>query len=369
MTEKYETLSPEKRIGQMFMIGLPGPELDPETSELLDEVSPGGICLFARNIRTALQTRELTDGLQSVLPAQPIIAIDQEGGLVDRLRRVLSPMPAVDRIGTQEEARRLATVVSEALSNIGVNVDLAPVIDVMDAGRMGSLNGLMSRTFGSTKEETTELAGEFLKTLQSNGILGCLKHFPGLGASTVDSHEELPQVNISQEEFDSIDLYPYRQIIASGDVHAIMVGHAAYPSIPLQESDQNGRLLPSSLSSNFVSGLLRNKLGFDGLVVTDDLEMGAIIKNYGIGDACVRAIAAGADMLAICADPGMIRDGYRAVLSAAEDGEIELNRIDSSLQRVIRFKSLIAEPSSLDLDRFSLLADEVADLTSSVSNK
>ena len=367
MTEKYETLSIEKKIGQLFMIGIPGPEVDAATRELLDEVSPGGICLFARNIREAGQTRELADGLRAFLPTQPIIAIDQEGGLVDRLRRVLSPMPAADRIGTAEGSRWLATVVSEALLMVGVNMDFAPVVDIIDADRKGHINGLTSRTFGSTKEETTALAGEFLRTLQSKGVLGCLKHFPGLGASTVDSHEELPLVKISQAELYSTDLYPYRQLIASGDAHSIMIGHAAYPSTILQESDQNGRLLPSSLSGKIVTGLLRDELGFDGLIVTDDLEMGAIIRNYGIGDACVKAITAGVDMLAICADPNAIRNGYRAVRNAVEDGQIERDRIERSVGRISEFKAMTAAPLTFDLDRFSGLAGEIATFTAGVS--
>ena len=369
MTEKFEKLSVEKKVGQLFMIGIPGPEIDAPTRELLDEVSPGGICLFARNIRDARQVRELTDALRNILPVQPIIAIDQEGGLVDRLRRVLSPMPAADRIRSTQEAASLATVITEALLMLGANMDFAPVVDVVDAGRRGSMNGLTSRTFGSTKEETAELAGQFLSTLQSNGILGCLKHFPGLGASTVDSHEELPLVNVSQEELYTIDLYPYQELITSGDVHAVMIGHAAYPSTSLQESDQNGRLLPSSLSPNFVKGLLRDEMGFDGLVVTDDLEMGAIVKNYGIGDACVRAIGAGADMLAICADPGAIRDGYRAVLNSLRNGDVDDGLMHCSLARISKAKSLLTEPGPFMFDRISELAAEIADLSTKVSNR
>ena len=369
MIENYETLSIESKIGQLFMIGIPGPELDTQTSELLDEVSPGGICLFARNIRDLRQVRELTDALGNFLPVQPIIAIDQEGGLVDRLRRVLSPMPAADRIGSTQEAASLATVIAEALLMIGVNMDFAPVVDVIEAGRKGSMNGLTSRTFGSTKEETAELAGAFLKTLQANGILGCLKHFPGLGASTVDSHEELPLVSISQEELYSMDLHPYQQLIASGEVHAVMIGHAAYPSTPLQETDQNGRLLPSSLSPNFVKGLLRDEIGFNGLVVSDDLEMGAIIKNHGIGDACVRAFGAGIDLLAICADPAAIREGYNAVLRSVKDGHIDDGRIEASLVRISAFKSLLTEPQPFMLGRISELAAKISDLSAVVSNR
>src|SRR5439155_14731065 len=130
----------------------------------------------------------------------------------------------------------------------------------------------------------------------------------------------------------SIDLYPYGELIKKKEVHAIMAAHASYPKHRLQETDENGRLLPSSLSYSFVTTMLRGELQFDGLVITDDLEMGAIVNNYGIGDACKRAINAGADMLAICATPNSIRDGYHAVLDSVRSGELRSDRIDESLE-------------------------------------
>ncbi len=366
MIDEIQSLTIERKIGQLFVIGIPGPEIDAETKELLDEINPGGVCLFARNIREASQTRELTDQLRK-LPQSPIIAVDQEGGPVDRLRRILTPMPAACRILTAKDAKCFAGIVSEALLSLGINMDFAPVVDVVDQGRAGFSNGLTSRTFGASKEQTAQLAGEFLSVLQAMGVIGCLKHFPGLGASEVDSHEELPAVNISEDELRSTDLYPYRQLIASGDVHAIMVAHAAFPEAALQELDQNGKLLPSSLSYNIVTNLLRDELQFDGLVITDDLEMGAIVKNYGVGDACKRAIRAGVDMLAICATPAAIREGYFSVLAAAKEGEIEIVRIDASLDRIANLKRNLTEPLPFDSSRLNFLSTEIAEFTEILS--
>jgi beta-N-acetylhexosaminidase len=362
MIDEIQSLTIERKIGQLFVIGIPGPEIDAETKELLDEINPGGVCLFARNIREASQTRELTDQLRKLLHS-PIIAVDQEGGLVDRLRRILSPMPAACRILTAEDAKCFAGIVSGALLTLGINTDFAPVVDVVNQDREGFSNGLASRTFGASKEETANLASEFLSELQTNGILGCLKHFPGLGASEVDSHEELPAVNISEEELRSTDLYPYRKLIPTGDVHAVMVAHAAFPKAALQEPDQNGKLLPSSLSYNIVTNLLRDELQFDGLVITDDLEMGAIVKNYGVGDACKRAINAGVDMLAICASPAAIREGYSSVLAAAKEGAIEIDRIDASLNRIAKLKGNLTEPLPFDSSRLNSLSLEIAEFT------
>lgn len=206
------------------------------------------------------------------------------------------------------------------------------------------------------------LRGIFCRKLQHSGIAGCIKHFPGLGAARVDSHEELPEVGIGDAEFNSVDLFPYRELIASGHVRSIMVAHAAFPGQSLQETDKNGKLLPASLSFNLITGLLRDELGFSGLVITDDLEMGAIVKNYGIGDACKMAINAGADMLAICADAERIREGYRAVLAAAESGEISRESLDSSLARIATFKKTFSPPLPFDSERLDRLSSETADL-------
>ena len=296
---KYQSL--EEKIGQLFFIGLPGPDLDEPTRKLLTDVLPGGVCLFARNIREAGQTRYLLDDIRDVLPIEPFLSLDQEGGLVDRLRRILAPMPAPHKIKTVEDSRQVAEIIAEVLRTLGFNMNFAPVVDVIDAARSRFSNGLHSRAFGQSAAEVVELAGVFLRVLQENGCIGCLKHFPGLGASEVDSHEELPNVSLTKDELETVDLLPYKALFKSREVAAVMIAHAAYPKLDLQEAAQNGKLLPSSLSFNIVTTLLRQQLGYDGLVVTDDLEMGAILKNYGIGEACVLAILAGEDMLSICA--------------------------------------------------------------------
>lgn len=352
----------EEKIGQLFIIGLPGPAIDDVTLELFNTVRPGGVCLFARNIREAAQTRELNDAIREYLTIEPIIALDQEGGLVDRLRRIVTPMPAADKIRTSGDAARLAGLISEVVRILAFNMDFAPVVDVIDAQRAKGANGLHSRAFGNSAREVTDLAGTFLSKLQDAGCLGCLKHFPGLGASKVDSHEELPLVDITAAELNSIDLAPYRSLFDDGNVHAVMVAHAAFPQLDLQETGQDGKLLPSSLSYKIVTTLLRNDLGFDGLALTDDLEMGAILKNYGIGEACKMAILAGQDMLAICANPANVLAGYRAVTEAVASGEITEDRLNESLERIAGLKSRITPPAEFDPSRLDELSAEIAAL-------
>ena len=365
MKEKLSSLPLNQKVGQLFCIGIARPEMDMATRELLDEITPGGVCLFARNIREAAQTRKLLDEIREVSGNVPLLSVDQEGGLVDRLRRIMTPMPAANKMRNASDAKESAEIITTTLRRLGFNMDFAPVVDVVNAERAKAANGLFSREFGRTADDVVELAGTFLDTLQKGGIVGCLKHFPGLGAASVDSHEELPQVEITDDEFENIDLVPYKELLKNA--YAVMVAHAAYPRLPLQETDQNGKLLSSSLSANFINTLLRGRLGFDGVVITDDLEMGAIVKNYGIGDACKMAVNAGVDMLAICADPARVREGYSAVLKAVMDGEISENRIDKSLERIATLKEKLELPLSFEPERISELSDKVAALNASLS--
>lgn len=349
----------ERKVGQLFFIGIPGPELDPGTLEVLDEVRPGGICLFARNIKSREQTRRLNDDLREHLQ-WPLISVDEEGGVVDRLRRIMTPLPAAASTRSLEDAAELGRIIGSALSLLGFNMDFAPVVDVVDSGRAKYSNGLFTRPFGQSKEDVTRLAAAFLSALQREGILGCLKHFPGLGAAAVDSHEELPVVGISADELENIDMYPYRTMLSQAP--AVMIAHAAYPKTGLQETDRRGKLLPSSLSKAFITTLLRERLGYDGLAITDDLEMGAIINNYGIGEACKMALAAGADMLAVCADPERILEGYGSVLSAVESGEIDHHRLDVSVRRIASAKSKIHAPVPFDDAKLETLSAETVEL-------
>lgn len=362
MLEQILSLPLEKKIGQLFFIGLPGIEIDESSRELLEEISPGGICLFARNVRTAEQVRGFLSDITDVLPIEPLLSLDQEGGRVDRLRRISTPMPTASSIKKIEDAEQLAEITAEILRLLGFNMNFAPVVDVIDEHRKQFSNGIYSRNFGNSKTDVIELAGAYLNTLQMNDCLGCLKHFPGLGASEVDSHEELPLVNLLRQELFDNDLLPYIELFKTAKVHAVMVAHASFPMFDLQETDSDGKLLPSSLSYNFVTKLLREELGFSGLTITDDLEMGAILNNYGIGAACKMAINAGEDMLAICANADEIRTGFHAVLDAVKNGEIAETRINQSLERIAHIKNFTQKPLPFDAARLLSLSEQIAAL-------
>lgn len=367
VSENLKSLTPAEKVGQLFIIGIPGPELDEATRDLLDEIRPSGVCLFARNIRSREQSRQLLDGIRSGSKIPPILSVDEEGGLVDRLKRVVSPTPAANKLRSAEEAAEQAENIGKVLRLLGFNTDFAPVVDVVDDDRAKYSNGLFSRAYGSSKEDAANFAGAFLRSLQEQNVIGCLKHFPGLGASSVDSHEELPVVGIAESELEDIDLFPYRELIGAGIVEMIMVAHVAYPHHPLQENGSDGKPLPASLSYNFVTKLLREQLGFEGVAITDDLEMGAIVKNYGIGEACKMAVLAGNDLLAICAEPANIRTGFGAVLQAVESGEISEARLDESLKRIVRLKKRFNEPPALDLDRLEQLSAATAEFAARIA--
>jgi beta-N-acetylhexosaminidase len=375
MLEKIRSLSLEQKIGQLFFIGLPGAEVNDETRRLLEEVSPGGICLFARNVRTTEQTRKLLDDVRGALSVEPIISLDQEGGLVDRLRRVMTPMPSARVIrqhGDLAAARQLGKITGEILRILGFNMNFAPVMEVLSEDRELLSNGLFSRSFGRSPGEVLGYSQVYLRGLQSQGILGCLKHFPGIGAGEVDSHEELPMVHLSHDELIAKDLAPYIELFyfrqdEEDRIRAVMVGHGGYPKIDLEHETIGGRLIPASINKNVVTKLLREELGFKHLVLTDDMEMGAILKHCPIDEAAVRAFAAGEDMILICASPDAVRSSFRALLEAFRRGEFSMERLDESLHRIGEVKSLLQPPLEFDQNRLQELSAEVARLNENLN--
>lgn len=365
--QDISSLSVEQKIGQLLFVGLSGSDFDRATVGMLGEIQPGGVCLFARNIKGLRQTRDLLDSIFGVLPIPPLLSLDQEGGRVDRLRRVLSPMPAASRLRDADDARRLGELIGETISLLGFNMDFAPVVDVIEGARREFSNGLESRGFGRTKFDVVEMANAFILGLERYNILGCLKHFPGLAAAQVDSHEELPVVPIDTDELYSVDLYPYKQLLTQNSKLSVMVAHAAYPRTRLQEMDDSGNLLPSSLNGRIVKALLRDELQFTGVAITDDMEMGAIVRKYGIGDASKLAVQAGVDMIAICASEDSIRAAYRALVDAVDSGELTIERIDASIRRIKALKDHFTDRPEYDEARFGELADEITALGEELS--
>lgn len=370
MLDQILTLPLEKKVGQLFFIGLPGPEIDAEARDLLEEVSPGGVCLFARNIKQAAQTRELLDDTREILPISPILSVDQEGGLVDRLRRINTPMPSARVIrqhGDLAAARELGKITGEILRRLGFNMNFAPVMEIMSEERELLSNGLFSRSFGRSPGEVLGYSQVYLRGLQSQGVLACLKHFPGIGAGEVDSHEELPLVDLSHDELIAQDLAPYIELFLlrkdeDDRIRVVMVSHGGFPKIDLEHGKIGGKLVPASLNGNVVTKLLREELGFKHLVLTDDLEMGAILRHYTIEEASKCAFKAGEDMILICSSVDAVRNSYRALLKAFRDEELPLAQLDESLVHIAEVKNILQPPLEFDVQRLEELSKTIARL-------
>ncbi|MCM3903288.1 MAG: hypothetical protein ND866_16410, partial [Pyrinomonadaceae bacterium] len=234
-SDSLHSIPLEQQVGQFFFIGLPGTELDVETRDLIEEIKPGGIIIFGRNVANPQQLRNLVDGVRGLLPVEPLVGIDQEGGLVDRLRKIFTPMPAARTIrqhGDLAASRALGRITGEVLRMLGFNMNFAPVMSIMTDERDLLSNGLYSRSFGRSPGEVLGYTTVYLRGLQETGILGCLTHFPGIGAGEVDSHEQMPLVKLSHDDLIAQDLAPYIELFQRHDdrVRCVMVSHGGFPN-------------------------------------------------------------------------------------------------------------------------------------------
>jgi beta-N-acetylhexosaminidase len=317
------------------MVGMPGPDLDKETDRLIREGHIGGIILFSRNIENPLQLAALCRGLQSAASKakdSPLfLAVDQEGGRVARLKEPFRRFPGNAAIGMDEEpvkrAIEFATVTSKEMKIVGLNMNLAPVVDVQRGEIEKHLAG---RSFGEDPEVVAFLGRTVVKHLQKNGIMAVAKHFPGLGRADVDPHFHLPKINIGSEELERINFPPFAAAIEEG-VCAIMTSHAIYPALDHER--------PATLSPVVLTEVLREKMGFRGLTITDDLEMGAIATDRSVAEGALKSFQAGADILLICKDQSHVRESLDALRQAVSKGTISTERLGQSLERIRKTKT------------------------------
>lgn len=314
-------------VGQHLFIGFRGTELDADSRQLLQTVQPGGVVLFARNVDSAPQLRRLTQVLRAEIKSSPVIAIDQEHGRVNRLRPIVGELPTIAglKAGGVERVGEFGREVGKSLRACGVELNFAPVVD-LELFPPGTDNALQERCWGRTAAEVITWAGAFLDGMQETGVAGCLKHFPGLGDSHQDSHEHLPTITRSREQLVAEDLRPYAALHAR--TPAVMVGHGHYPAL------DGDRPKPASVSREIVTGLLRERVGFNGLVLTDDMEMGAILQYSPLAEAVVEALAAGADVLLACHLPETILAAHEALVKAVEAGRLTAHRLAESHARL-----------------------------------
>lgn len=365
--DQFYSLPAEQQVGQFFFIGLPGTEIDAEARELIEEVKPGGIILFGRNIESPQQVRKLLDDARALVPTPLLCGIDQEGGLVDRLREIFPAMPsarAIRQHGDLAGVRTLGRISGELLRMLGLDINFAPVMSIITEERSQLTNGLYSRSFGRSPAEVLGYTTVYVRGLQGTGCLACLKHFPGIGAGAVDSHIEMPLVPLTRDALLAQDLAPYIELFQRADdrVRVVMVSHGGFPNIDIKKGTTGGLIEPASISPRIVTHLLRQELGYRHLVVTDDLEMGAIAKQYEIEYATIKAFNAGEDMLLICSTPETIRRGYHALLQAVSEKKIAARRTQASLKRIAATKALVKPSLALNMDRYNQLAEEITEL-------
>ncbi len=327
-TKKAATLIRE--AGQAFIIGFDGTEMSPGLRSLLTGLQPAGVILFARNIVSAKQTHQLLKDCQACVAVPLFTCVDMEGGKVDRFRKLNGGSPSAADVfatGDRKLFREHGRVIGNSCRGLGFNTDFAPVLDLaFDASR----NVMSSRAVSADPRQTAIYAGEFLLGLREAGVLGCGKHFPGLGEGNLDSHLDLPVINKPLKIMWAEDILPYR--LLRRKLPFVLISHAGYPGL-------SGDNTPASLSRKIIGDILRKRVGYTGLVVSDDLEMGAIIKTVTIEQAAVQHLAAGGDLCLICHSEDLVLRGYEAVVHEAECNRRFASQLAATVKRVERLKS------------------------------
>jgi beta-N-acetylhexosaminidase len=333
------------QLGQLLLVGVPMPELDLETAKLFQLIQPGGFVLFGRNVKSAKQLRQLVDDLRGLSQIEPIVAIDQEGGRVSRLKLIGNEPPNAQQLrdkGDESLIRTHGELTGELLRLFGFNLDLCPVLDISFDDE--SDNSLRGRCWGTSVQQVNRFAGIFNQALLSTGVLTCGKHFPGYAAAGLDPHHDLPRIDRSRAVLEDCELAIFREFPEK--VSSMMVGHAWYTAF---DSDK----VPASLSTNVIKGLLKKDLQFPGLTMTDDLDMGAIINESGFPETISRAMAAGNDMAMICHRVPMAEEAIGIL------GQLDRKIIDRALAAVAGFKSQLAPPAPFSEARFRDLDQQV----------
>lgn len=325
-----ESMSQTEKLGQMVMIGIQGIKVDDDSLYMLNQYHMGGVILFNRNMESPEQVKQLTSDLQAQSNEKvPLfIGIDEEGGDVVRMAEKLTPPPSQKEIGATgdiEQAKTWAIKTAKSLKDMGINVNFAPVADV------GSND---KRSYSTDANTVIDFVRAATKGYQQENIIYSLKHFPGIGKGKVDSHIDSSSIDVAKEVLMTEDILPFKTIIDESDPndYFILVSHLKY--LALDEE------YPASLSSKIMTDLLRNELGYKGIIITDDMEMGAVANHNDFRSIGVNAVKAGADIVLVCHEYEHQQEVYLGLLDAVNNGEISQERIDESIKRIIKVKLL-----------------------------
>ncbi|WP_232726041.1 beta-N-acetylhexosaminidase [Bacillus sp. FJAT-42315] len=340
------TMTLEEKVGQVLMIGFHGTKVSSEVEAMILNKHIGGIIYFDRNMTAPKQVAELSNSLQSLVADStfqlPLMtAVDQEGGDIVRMRKEVSPLPSQQKLGQTamaNEIYEIAKLNGKELNSMGININFSPVLD---------LSANDTRSFGVDKNKAYEFGSSVVQGLNASGVTGALKHFPGHGRSNVDPHVETSSVQADQLDLENSDIYPFKQMIQQKDDNNffVMVTHVKYPAYDKEK--------PASLSPVIINDLLRKKLGYQGLVVTDDLEMGAVNKYYSYKDMGKEAIQAGADLLLVCHEYSHQLEVYNGLVEAVQKEEISEERINEAAQRIVLHKLMNIKETQVDPEQAS----------------
>ncbi|WP_456274808.1 beta-N-acetylhexosaminidase [Bacillus sp. AK031] len=324
-------MSLDEKIGQLIISGVEGTSVDLNDKRLITDIHVGGVIFYSNNIESVQQTKQMVEELKATNAINKLplfISVDQEGGSVSRLPGVVQT-PANEEIGETNDKKYAFTIgerLGENLKSLGFNLDYAPVLDI-NSNPDNPVIG--DRSYGSNASVVTDLGIQTMKGIQSKDIISVIKHFPGHGDTSVDSHIQLPVVNKNLNQLKNLELIPFKKAIQNG-ADMVMVAHILLPQLD--------NTYPASMSKVVMTNVLRNQLNFNGVIITDDMTMGAIVKNFGIGDAAVDSLQAGSDIILVAHEYKNAAAVFNSIKTAVEKGELSEQRIDESVERVINIK-------------------------------
>jgi len=320
-----------RQVGQLAILGFDGYSVTDDVQRMAKAFDLGGVIFFKRNVAEPEQVMEMSREARGLARELPLwVSVDQEGGRVARLKRPFTEWPPMITLGRSQDetlARRFAKALTDELAAVGINLDYTPVLDIFTNPKNAVIG---DRALAERAEDVARLGTVIIRTLQGEGMAACGKHFPGHGDTTSDSHFELPLIEHGPDRLDALELVPFKAAIAA-DVAAIMTAHILIPAFDEER--------PATLSPAIVDGLLKQKLGFTGVVFTDDMHMKAITARYGLSEATILAIAAGCDGVLMCAaEPEAQTAALEAVIYAVEQGRLPVRRIEDAMARQRRAK-------------------------------
>jgi beta-N-acetylhexosaminidase len=337
-------------LGQLLLTGVPGPELDSETAARFKKLQPGGFILFGRNIVSAEQLRKLIDDLRDLSSIEPFITIDQEGGRVSRLRLIGDEPPNAQALrdkGDMKLIKKHGMLTGQILRLFGFNLDLCPVLDISYDDTAD--NSLKGRCWGRDPQQVISNAGVFNRAMRAEGIMSCAKHFPGYGPAECDPHEFLPVIDKTHTQMLESELLPYSALLP--EIDSVMTCHSNYTAY-----DPDRPRWPASLSHNVCTKLLRDQLGFEGLAMTDDLDMGAILNEVTFEQAIQEAVRAGNDLVMICHRLEMVE------LARQHLEGVEGPVLHDALMRIEKTKKRLVRPDPFNMEHFAKINRDIWDL-------